>query len=492
MLDYPPPVLIDYNETELDSSNTIQSLRQYMGQPSSGLDDRDLVLVVDAGSTYFQLPSSVFIHRHEAEYLPANAWSKEEYGGRSGAKGPRFSQKVFTGAAKSCALPRQDDACKSVPNSPVRSQDGKPIDYKYLDSGTVIGLVPDVNRILDSAFDKMENVSKGGAQRSQAGLITRVFGEQEVFRRSPDDPSRRAGLRSGWKSFINGQKTEKLRAVAEGGSEDTLEARKNHEYGLGLDYQSALFQSGADSDDDIAVITFENRTQTEELTKSYGIHMNLPKDIGTSGPPFRPALTSDAPEAVSSQSAMPYNSTVDDLPQELTWKNLPLAVHVNTASVPAILHLANTSSTTTNLITASSMQISDGRWRQLWFHPWARAMMRHHIRSSEGFGARHAAVTGGDSQWNMRGGKGGAWTVDGQWLDFGDVCRGYEDSVFADGMGEWGREGGGHPRCSKTGALLAGEGECEGSSEEPGATEDIKISVKGEMKGMEAVKEPHH
>ena len=434
-------------------------MREYLQQPQSGLEDRDLVLIVDSGSTFFQLPSNVFIHRHEAELVSANAWSKEEYGqNEDDAEEPRFSQAVFSGAAKMCVLPNQDVACKSVPVSPVRASSGRQLTARYLDSGTILGLVPAISKLLDATADKMEKLSRGGGPGGHLGIISKVFGDQEIFRRARTP--QRSGFRTGWKSFVSGKKLEKLRPASEGGEDDTANTHKSREYGLGLDYQSSLFQSGADSDEEIAIISFDNSSLLNAL-KQAGRPVKLAKDLATSGPPFHPSLTGSAPESVSSQSAMPYNSTLDDLPIGLTWNNIPLAVNVEAASIPAVLHLSSTSSSTNNLISAAQSLAAAARWKQLWFQPYARAMMRHHIRSSEGEEARLAAVTGGDQEWGVRGGKGGAWTVDGNWLDFAEICRGFEEEIFGDSKGEWGLEGGGHPRCSKNGDLISGEGECE-------------------------------
>lgn len=448
VLDYPPPTLVDYAEGEPPSRNTLRSVREYIQDPKSGMGENDLVLMVDT-STFFQLPASVFIHRHEAEIASAKAWSREEYGrNEENTVEPRFDQEVFTGAAKTCALPHQDGACKAVPESPVRASTGRELTSRYLDSGTVIGLVPAVSKVLNAATDKMEHLSPDHGSQTQFGVMTKVFGDQELFRRAT---VQRGGFRTGWNAFISGKKPEKLRPTTEGGEGD---------YGICLDYSSSLFKSSANSDDEITMVTFDNRTQMEAIKES-GKRISLPKDLTSSGPLFRPALTSSAPDSVSSQSAMPYNSTIDDLPNDLNWEDVPLAVNLEGPSVPAILHLGSTSSAIKTLLSSDQSNAASSRWRQLWFHPYARAMMRHHIRSSEGTDARHAALAGGDHLWSIRGGKGGAWTVDGTWLSFAEVCRGYEKEVFGDGMGQWGLEGGGHPRCNLHGELVSGEGECE-------------------------------
>jgi hypothetical protein len=40
----------------------------------------------------------------------------------------------------------------------------------------------------------------------------------------------------------------------------------------------------------------------------------------------------------------------------------------------------------------------------------------------------------------LRGGKGGVWTDRGEWLEWNEVCGAFDEEVFGDGKGEFGRE----------------------------------------------------
>jgi len=94
-------------------------------------------------------------------------------------------------------------------------------------------------------------------------------------------------------------------------------------------------------------------------------------------------------------------------------------------------------------------------WKQMWFHPWARALLRNAVRSTEGPEAVLPRAPG--ETLSTGNGKGGFWTQDEQWKDWGQVCGGFEDQLFGDGKGPWGKEGGVHPEYNAIGILISGE-----------------------------------
>lgn len=51
------------------------------------------------------------------------------------------------------------------------------------------------------------------------------------------------------------------------------------------------------------------------------------------------------------------------------------------------------------------------------------------------------AAVGGERWWDSRGGRGGVWTTEGEWLDAGDLCSPFGGDVFKDGDDFWGEEG---------------------------------------------------
>ena len=102
--------------------------------------------------------------------------------------------------------------------------------------------------------------------------------------------------------------------------------------------------------------------------------------------------------------------------------------NVRSAAVPAMIHLNNGDT------------LADW-WSNMWFFPWARALVRKSIRFSRDLTAAQSYLLGGEGSWDSRGGGGGVWTDSGQWISFGDLVSGYERDVFNDGQGTWGSEG---------------------------------------------------
>ena len=232
---------------------------------------------------------------------------------------------------------------------------------------------------------------------------------------------------------------------------------------LTLDYHAKLFLSASQS---------QRWSFTHDANRMpYNNESALPADIATAPPPIRVVPTTYVDD-VHNSSTLPLNETVDRLDGRLQWQNMSLTADQDTETIPALIQYQESN--------------ADGRgswalWHNMWYFPFARALMRNHLRSAEGPAAIQAAITGGDRELDVRGGKGGFWTDTGTWLEFGEVCRGFEDQLFADGFGEWGHEGGGHPRCDINWKLYSGEGDCDKLREEAEAEEKVK-----ELHEMEA------
>ncbi|KAI9659171.1 MAG: hypothetical protein M1831_003753 [Alyxoria varia] len=544
VLNYPPPTIIETKGGELDSSNgseeSFTGVRNFL-QKGPALGDQDLVLVVDGISTIFQLPSSVFIHRYEAQLSAANEWSRHEYGveddteGRDSADGiprtrPRFQQEVFSAASSSCEVASSDESssdsspCNNIPSSPIKHK-GKDSPPKYINPSMIVGSVPSVRRIFNAATAKTEIEKIGGRdndadepeENSAHGPISVLFSEQETERRNAVYASK--SHRVGWDSFAadTGKKTvaqmrheeeqksrkknpsktkegkKKVLSSTKAKGEHGKEPKKEglgHEYGLGLDYQSSLFRTvdfGLDSTGSPTSFsassenTLLNRTtlslhtfQQQSPPDDSGVAEEpiLPPDVSTARPPFQRA------EATEDHSTLSFNKTLDFLPEGVSWEDLGLFTDLETGVVPAVIRVSSTSLNSTNdpatdrKTPSTSSNLAQSLYTSLWYAPHARALLRNYIRSSGGLGAHHSALVGGDGVWSTRGGKGGIWIGEtGEWLAFEEVCRGFERTVFPDdGQGEWGMEEGPKTKCSLTGALISGDGDCQ-SREEKAKTE---------------------
>ena len=435
VLDYPPPTLINYDDGSEDSQSRLhdaKKVHEYLQGDTSSLTDDDVVLVAEGDSTIFQLPASVLLHRLETTQAFAND-EPDDLKAQS-------QQLVYLGASDLCALGNKHEACAHLPDPDTKAHSLKMSRAKFVDGGVAIGRVPDMKKLFMASSG---SIGQDGIKDSK-GILTKLFAEQELSRQAKK--SRESGYRSGWKAFMD----HKPWGYSDSES-PTVNGRlpRDREFGMALDYHSSMFFSASHHTPNMS-FTRDGLNRTGQSGAA------LPTDILTSPAPISPVPITYVDESHNS-SALPLNTTIDRLNGEIGWQDLPLAVDDLTDSIPAIIHFE---------YPEDHKHQSWPLWRSMWFHPFARALMRNHLRSSEGPAALQAAAMGGDREFDTRGGKGGFWTESGVWLGFGEVCRGYEDELFGDGYGEWGLEGGGHPRCDINGALFSGEGDCKEIKEE--------------------------
>lgn len=422
ILDYPPPTLINFKPKTALSSNDIEGVHRYLHKENNGIGDDDLVLIVDGGHTWFQLPSSIMIHRYQSQLLAEGLLHDDN----------DANHHVIFGARKSCLLENPSDpACNAVPISPMGRDSAR-----HLDAGVLVGHAGDIKKIYGAA--RVDPVSGQTFEENMEEVMSAMFGLQEIRRGAVGD----YGYSAKFKAWV----TDKANNQDDGSDNDS---------GIRLDYVASLFQTSAQSDRDMVQVVHrvhETLQAGKNKDGSSDTNSTLPPDLASSGPPVRPAII-DRPHDDKNTSTLAYNETIDTLP-EVTWADLSLATNLNMPSIPALLHFDGDIYHRQNFADPE-------RWKQMWFHPYARALMRNAVRGLEGSATAHAAAVGSDRLWDTRGGQGGVWTHDGNWIDFGDLCRGFEHELFDDGMGEWGYEGGPHPRCSKDGKLIAGHGECD-------------------------------
>jgi hypothetical protein len=141
---------------------------------------------------------------------------------------------------------------------------------------------------------------------------------------------------------------------------------------------------------------------------------------------------------------------------------MPLLTNIHSASVPALIHLDEEKPLKDDKawpVKHPERLTRDTWWYNMWYQPWARALLRKYMRSPTGFDAAQSALLGGQDWWDMRGGKGGVWTDKGEWLDYAEVCTGFEKEVFDDDLGQWGHEGGDpdEPVYNQFGKLVKGK-----------------------------------
>lgn len=446
ILGYPPPTLIGYGHDKpgaTEAERTVERIvrvRDYL-KNSHMVKDRDFVLLVDAGDVFFQLPPRVLVERFQDLLRKNNEKLQKKYGYavvENSNGGPpelvqKYTQRVLFGASKVCygALAR-DPGCVSVPESTLPPDvygwktDTHPEGYlnrpRWLNPGAVIGQAADLRIIYDEVLRVIEQRHKKHADYQ---ALTQIFGRQEVIREL--ERLRTVNKLKEWIYGMLGISD----AVNIDGISVRLETGHRYEYGIGVDYESQLFFNQILSRNDVEWIRFNNITKTSLLQGQFGVprehRLLLPEDIAALPNPFN--QTRFATEQTTTPA---YNVTLDKLPnpKKHSWNDIPLMTNPFSASVPVLLHLNG------------DPWLRNVWWEQMWFFPWARALLRRYVRSAHDFDAAQSALLGGQDWWDMRGGRGGLWTDDENWVTISEVCEGQERDLFDDDLGPWAKENG--------------------------------------------------
>ncbi len=476
VLSYPSPTLVNYgkvfNEEGWDNGTHIGKIQGTYNYLKSGKDikDDDLVLIIDGYDVWFQLPPEVMIKRYHKMMAEADERLRTRFGmaftkkpGKGGSKVPtqKYTQKVLFAADKICwPNPADDPACAAIPYStlpkdtygPNTDTDPKAFRNRprFLNSGTIIGRVADVRAVYEQAIHKVEE--KRGTIGDQF-VFAEIFGEQEYQREVSKQSTRGAGGR--WLDWISS---------AVGTSESPLSANRtinnmtvmpgrNYEFGIGLDYESAMFQTMTHADRDVEFISYNDSSTMSHIDEKYPSLRShptwLPLDIQQASPPFTYSSPGNHSEDREDTILLPYSKNLDTISKEPTWPEVPLATNVYAASIPALLHFNGDKSPLSSW------------WSQMWFSSNPRALLRRYIRSTQSKEAAYAAATGGHTWWDTRGGRGGVWTDIETWMEWGQVCKKTEDQVFADGKGRWAKEEGRGKVVNSFGKVLQGDDDDE-------------------------------
>ncbi|KAI9674095.1 MAG: hypothetical protein M1817_001913 [Caeruleum heppii] len=438
ILDYPTPTLINFNksfnEGGWDNGTHIGKIRgvlEYLSH-SSGTRDDDVVLVVDGYDVWFQLPPELMLSRFHRALREANARSVKQFGTEkldtlhhsSADKQPKFSEKVIFAADKLCwPNPIADPACQSVPSSTLPTNawgpetDRDPGGWlnrpRFLNSGTVMGSLADLRTIYQRATHKVEEHNRGFL--GDQAVFAEIFGEQEYQRHLVSEVERPLSSLHWTQLFANhlaspgpGKTEEKMVS-----NDMTAEPGDRYEYGLSLDYEMSLFQTMTHSDGDIEFLHFANASLLPQVLESHRIHsgrpLKVPPDLVETRLPFATF------EDTATRWQVPFGP---DLPSNSTWADVALGTNLHVPSVPALLHFNGDKS------------YLDKWWPKMWYHVFGRVLLHRHVRAPR------------KSRWDRRGGAGGAWTDRGQWLSWTELCGGFEDEIFGDGLGRWSKETG--------------------------------------------------
>ncbi len=482
VLSYPSPTLVNYGKTfdgdgwdRGSHAGKIRGVFDFLNDQSKVKDD-DLVMVIDGYDVWFQLPPEIMIRRYHTLIDEANKRLRGRYGmvieGKPGDgtadRIQKYTQKIIFGADKICwPNPKEDPACAAVPYSILPKDaygpetDRDPESYlhrpRFLNSGNVIGPAAAVRAIYKHAVQKVEEAKRGAI--GDQFVFAEIFGEQEYQRETlRRDSQDTRGRFYDWVSNALGTSELPLSANITMNNMTTIPGQR-YEYSIGLDYGSRLFQTMTHSAADIVYMTYNSSAYLSSVQAAHpsvhGLPFFLPPDLQKADPPLSyasPGNHTSGPSDDASKKVLllPYSPALDTLPSgsdEPNWRTIPLATNVYGASIPPLLHING------------DKTLLKTWWPNLWFHPYSRALLRQYIRSTQTLAAAKAAANGGQKWWDSRGGRGGVWTDNGQWMAWGEVCKNTEDEVFGDGKGVFGKEEGEMKMVNSFGKVIIGDDE---------------------------------
>ena len=339
----------------------------YLEQLPPDRDD-DLILIVDAYDTWFQLRSDVLISRYHHLNRMANKRLRQKYG-RSGVKTGNMKQTVIFGASKECSNQGHTIGCFPVPEPYTpRNEFGGNTDTvmgltqhsskrpKYLASAFMMGpardlknvmrkaqwkvdVLPDFDRDLDNGSGSSDFIYHG----DETSVFARIFGEQEftreAIRRNYTGNTaffrRMFGITLGPDDGHNMVEGARIKDVLDPDfvheempptySKNKAEQLKEFEFGIGLDYAGDLYTQTHNAERDHAYIVYTNN-HTEALGE-------LPKELAHQQEWGKPMRKED-PKTIEQQikEAYPERTKFDctphlreKLPQDILHSRIPYA-----------------------------------------------------------------------------------------------------------------------------------------------------------------------
>ncbi|PHH67093.1 hypothetical protein CDD81_4488 [Ophiocordyceps australis] len=418
---YPAPQLMGWHGVgELDASKThlakLRAIMRYLDSLGPAEDD-DLVLVVDAYDVIHQLPPQVMIERyfdiaHQADIALAKRFDMtlKELHSRN------LRQTVFWGPDKIC-FPHDPRAprCWAVPPSPLAEEFGPNSgngdmefnDPHWLNSGTVMGPVDDMRRVLRATMAEIDNTWDANFQfrESDQYYVSNVWAKQEY-----------------WRSLQLTQGAD----VAGGPSDRFVpETRLNDsdaELHIAIEYESSLFQTKA------AYNTFFGYLEFSQA----GHKANMSIDVLNLGQQFKP-YEIDMPMNVLQALTQLFDSVPEAHAgvEAKDWiRTVKLGVNYVSKQIYGLWHCTG------------DKQWIDVEYPLLWWYPYAESLVKAAVKSSQNgqlisskpiagrkwaSKAYHAGPeTPGANEY------GGAWSDEesGRFVGWGELCGPYEGMLF--------------------------------------------------------------
>lgn len=431
ILGYPAPMLLRVNttvDTESDltanapDSEKVIAIHQYL-QDRRVANENDYVLIIDGADSWFQLPPDLMVERYEKSLQVLDNWYAP--GNKiKDAAAHRHSILFAPSASCSSIMYRgaSDTGCKHSPGPPpahlYEEAFGNTVfatKAAYLHAGALIGTFSSTRNFYSRAASRLQR--EDGAATTSANLLTELLGEQEYARQMAKQALEASA--DDLLDWIQSKIVDGFRKPKNRSDEYRFFPEGKYEFGLGLDFISSLFHV---RDRGKSKIDFRRHNDSKvqgQIGKHHqSSYISLPLDIASSSSPLP-----------STNVLSSFNKTLNILPGNLSWHDLSLASNSKLPSVPVLLQLSG-----------EKRHNIEHMWRKMWFFPWARALLRNAYRSTGDSTAAHVAAPDTKLEGHTKYGSGGAWTYTGEWKSWEQMCSGFDDELFGDRKGLWGKE----------------------------------------------------
>ncbi|KAI5209973.1 hypothetical protein E4T39_00503 [Aureobasidium subglaciale] len=422
LLDYPTPTLIGYrpsppNETVegrfwLDYG--LADTTEYLTQQTR-ISDNDFIAIVDGESTIFQLPSEAFLNEYTAQTKEANAELASKYRDiplKTANKQnlQRFNQSVFFAAEYEIIL-KPSSSFLSRFRLPEKKQ------RTLLNNNIAVGSGSGLRHLFTTALEQNTRI-----ERTDRDTFNTMFAQQEHLRAAMAKEQREFKVWLSRNVLPSNKKLKKKLA-------DEFAAAKE-DLGMSLDYKATMFQT---------IPAAAQHVADSVITLSEYPAFHVPEVFEKLRGPF--ALHASTPH-LNSTSAILVQTHKKNLPSISHWNDVPLFTNPRTQQVPSLISVLppkikdTTADSASGLLTAPDTNMRE-LWESMWFFPYARPLLKQYLSKSTSKEIASEAAVGGERWYDVRGGRGGVWTVDDEWLDAGELCAPFGKDIFEDGLRGW-------------------------------------------------------
>lgn len=420
---YPEPVLVGwdghglYDGAKSHLFKISETLAYLNSLPASA--DHDLVMVLDAYDIWLQLRPDVLIERYFEIVNKANQQLKDDgiFGLEHGGSDVR--QSILFGPDKTC-WPSYSGraACWAIPESPMSEIAFGPATDKWmvpnrprwLNSGTIIGPVNDMRDMFNGTMQQVRRAfdENFNEHNSDQYYFQDVFAAQEVGR---------TVLR-------NGSITAPIIGKDDSGHDvyatlpDLTDGRRT-EYHITLDYETQIFQTSAAYTEYLTWMSFNHSTPalSQSTSQRRMDQIVLPNDIENSPPPFA---------AIEKETGLPVHHG---------WADMMLGMNGVTQTIFPIFHMTGVKG------------YRDRWWPRMWFHSHGKDLLDAARSASpyaedpqlvakvNGVKWKSATVYGTPKNASAGGSetrRGGAWSDQGAYMSWDDLCSAHEQKLYQD------------------------------------------------------------